>query len=53
MKLRQDNDTWDDGWRIMSAGELASAEIIESGEMLYRRARKHSDLSRNGRSLKG
>jgi hypothetical protein len=53
VKLRQDDDSWEDGWHVMHAGQLLPAAAVESDEMLYRRARKNSDMAREGRSLKG
>lgn len=44
LKLKQDDDSWDDGWRVVRAGKEIDAEYVEKNEMNYRRQRQASDI---------
>ena len=44
LKLRDDAGVWEDGWKVISAGPLQDAEIVEANEMLWKRTRKQSDI---------
>lgn len=44
LKLRDDNDVWEDGWLVKSAGDKQPAAMVEANEMLWKRTRKTSDI---------
>ena len=44
LKLRDDNDVWEDGWLVKSAGDKQPAAMVEANAMLWKRTRKTSDI---------
>lgn len=36
LKLKQDDDTWEDGWEVRSAGELKEHTYLETMDNIWR-----------------
>jgi hypothetical protein len=46
IKIKRDDDTWDDGWEVKGNGEglKMSAEDANAQSQLYKKTRKVSDI---------
>lgn len=44
VKLKNAEDVWVDGWKILSVGELIPASIAEAGSRLHKKHRESTDV---------
>lgn len=44
LRLRDDGETWSNGWEVTVAGSLRPANLVEAGSRDYLRTRKASDI---------
>lgn len=44
LKLKDENGIWDDGWKVISAGERTPERLVELYSQSHKKNRKASDI---------
>jgi hypothetical protein len=44
LKLKDEDGTWDDGWKVISAGERTPGRLVGLYSQSYKKTRKASDI---------